>query len=89
MENDTIIHKILIWHERLMLSTDAAQKKVAIDKIKSLQDELRTGIDMSILDENHKIYYEERLGIYEDSGIFMPEFLAYNDTIKYYCLKKQ
>jgi exo-beta-1,3-glucanase (GH17 family) len=88
MENDTIIHKILIWHERLMLSTDAAQKKVAIDKIKSLQDELRTGIDMSILNDDQKIYYEERVGIYEDSDIIMSEFLAYNDTIEYYCLIK-
>lgn len=49
MENDTIIHKILIWHERLILSSDDVQKKVALEKIKSLQDQLRTGIYMSKL----------------------------------------
>lgn len=88
MENDTIIYKILIWHERLMLSTDASQKKIAIDKIKSLQNELRIGIDMSIFDDHQKIFYEERAEIYQDSNIIMYEYLAYNDTIEYYRLKK-
>jgi hypothetical protein len=86
MENDTIIHKILIWHERLVLAIDLAQKEYAIAKIKSLQDDLRKTIDLSKFDENHTIFYEERRGIYEDSDIILSEYLAYIDTIQYYSL---
>jgi hypothetical protein len=81
---EEIMNKIIIWEERLKLSFYQDQKDIAITKINSLQVLLRNEFDLSILNENERIYYEEILSIYDENNSIVYEYIAFIDTLKYY-----
>lgn len=84
MKIEEIMNKIIIWEERLKLSYYQDQKDIAITKINSLQVLLRNEFDLSILNENERIYYEEILSLYDENNSIVYEYIAFIDTLKYY-----
>lgn len=84
MKIEKIMNNIIIWEERLKLSFYQDQKDIAITKINSLQVLLRNEFDLSLLNENERIYYEEILSLYDDNNSIVYEYTAFIVTLKYY-----